>query len=189
MFIGISPSYARISLNGGERVAIPTKTGYFSFPNMLAGMHTMEVHLTGYVWHTFSVDMSEDGKPKVYKLGTKERLPPKLIVRPLSKAKYKPDPVPYDPLKIIKSPMGIMMTIMLVSTIVMPKLMESVKEQQREMAQQQAAEAARAQGGGQGAPPAASGDGGNTGGGGSGGSHSQSGGGGGGNRRKRKNRG
>jgi len=129
----------RISLNGNQYVAIPNKDGKFSFSNLLPGSYSMEISMIGYLWNIYNVDVNEDGKVKIFMVDNKDKikLPPQAAIAPMGKAIYWKESEPYDPLKLLKSPMGIMLVVMLASSFLMPKMLETVNEQQKEMANQQ----------------------------------------------------
>ncbi|ETO25580.1 hypothetical protein RFI_11557 [Reticulomyxa filosa] len=138
---------ARVSLDGNRQIAIPTVEGKFALfvtiffflkcvyqnikknpsSDVSIGKHRLEVHLSGYVWNVFSVDMESNGKAKIFKLQNNERQPPQLIVTPIQPAIYIKPPQSYDPLQIVKSPMGFMMAMMLFMSLVMPKMLKSVQ--------------------------------------------------------------
>eukprot|EP00485_Elphidium_margaritaceum_P010549 CAMPEP_0202703782 /NCGR_PEP_ID=MMETSP1385-20130828/16583_1 /ASSEMBLY_ACC=CAM_ASM_000861 /TAXON_ID=933848 /ORGANISM="Elphidium margaritaceum" /LENGTH=200 /DNA_ID=CAMNT_0049361685 /DNA_START=36 /DNA_END=638 /DNA_ORIENTATION=- len=125
----ISPSIARIFMDGGKQIAIPTKNGKFVFRDLPVGDHSMEIHMNGYEWYTYVVDVRADGKIRAYLHGQKEALPPQLIIMPARMAKYVPDRKPWNPLNLLKSGPGIMIAIMLVTTVILPKMMEGMDPQ------------------------------------------------------------
>ena len=86
----ISPSLARIFMDGGKQIAIPRSDGKFQFYNLEVGEHAIEIHLNGYEWHTYLIDVRNDGKIRTYIQGKKEALPPQLIIMPTKMAKYIP---------------------------------------------------------------------------------------------------
>eukprot|EP01083_Nonionella_stella_P211334 764231_1 len=134
----ISPSYARIYMDGGLQISIPRDTGKFYFHNLPVGEHSIEIHLNGFEWHNYLIDVRNDGKIRAYiHTNKKEALPPQLIIMPLRIAKYVPDPKPWNPLNFLKSGPGIMMAIMLVTTVILPKMMESMGDPQQMIADAQ----------------------------------------------------
>ena len=86
----ISPSLARIFMDGGKEIAIPNNNGKFYFYDLDVGEHSIEIHLNGYEWYTYLIDVRNDGKIRSYIFGKKEPLPPQLIIMPLRKSKYVP---------------------------------------------------------------------------------------------------
>ena len=86
----LSPSFARIFMDGGKQIAIPRDNGKFYFYNLDVGEHSIEIHLNGYEWYSYLVDVRNDGKIRSYVMGKKEALPPQLIIMPLKAAKYIP---------------------------------------------------------------------------------------------------
>ena len=152
----VSPSAARIFMDGGKQIAIPQQNGKFFFYNLDVGEHSLEVHLNGFEWNLYLIDVRNDGKIRSYVHQKRnDPLPPQLIIMPLRMAKYVPveslsllflpslhcifvqDPKPWNPLNFLKSGPGIMIAIMLVTTVILPKMMEGMDPQQM-MAEAQA---------------------------------------------------
>jgi len=134
----ISASYARIFMDGGKQIAIPNgDNGKFIFYNLEVGEHSLEVHLNGFEFANYLIDVRNDGKIRSYLHNKRnEPLPPKLIIMPLRMAKYVPDAKPWNPFNFLKSGPGIMMAIMLVTTVILPKMMESMGDPQQMMEEQ-----------------------------------------------------
>ena len=86
----VSPSLARIYMDGGKEIAIPRDNGKFYFRNLDVGEHSIEIHLNGYEWYVYMIDVRNDGKIRAYIHGKKEPLPPQLIIMPVRIAKYVP---------------------------------------------------------------------------------------------------
>ena len=86
----VSPSNARIFMDGGKQIAIPRDNGKFYFYDLEVGEHSIEIHLNGYEWYTYLIDVRNDGKIRAYVQGKKEALPPQLIIYPTRIAKYIP---------------------------------------------------------------------------------------------------
>lgn len=87
----VSPSTARIFMDGGKQIAIPRDNGKFYFHDLEVGYHSIEIHLNGYEWRTYKIDVRNDGKIKTYIQGKEnEPLPPQLIIYPMRVAKYIP---------------------------------------------------------------------------------------------------
>merc|ERR1712003_233043 len=81
-------------------------------------------------WDTYMIDVRNDGKIRSYlRQRRNEPLPPQLIIMPRGMAKYVPDPKPWNPLNFFKSGPGIMIAIMVVTTVILPKMMEGMDPQ------------------------------------------------------------
>eukprot|EP01084_Bolivina_argentea_P208810 355859_1 len=127
----VSPSLARIFMDGGNQIAIPKDTGKFYFSNLPVGEHSLEIHLNGYEWFTYLIDVRNDGKIRSYiQNNKKEPLPPQLIIMPVRQAKYVADPKPWNPLSFFKTMPGMMILLMVVTTVILPKMMEGMDPQQ-----------------------------------------------------------
>ena len=86
----VSPSNARIFMDGGKQIAIPRDNGKFYFYDLEVGEHSIEIHLNGYEWYTYVIDVRNDGKIRAKIQGKKELLPPQLIIYPIRISKYIP---------------------------------------------------------------------------------------------------
>lgn len=86
--IDVSPSLARISLDAGDQIAIPHKNGKFYFHDLSIGEHSLEIHLSGYEWHTYMIDVRSNGKIRKFKSQKKEAESPKFVIAPVKKAQY-----------------------------------------------------------------------------------------------------
>merc|ERR1711933_446430 len=106
-------------------------------------------HLNGFEWNLYLIDVRNDGKIRTYVQNKRnEPLPPQLIIMPLKMAKYVPDPKPWNPLNFLKSGPGIMIAIMVVTTVILPKMMEGM-DPQAMMAEAQQAQQQQSQSGSQ----------------------------------------
>ncbi|XP_043719837.1 ER membrane protein complex subunit 7 homolog isoform X1 [Telopea speciosissima] len=135
-------SNAKITLNGGQKVTFLRPDGYFSFHNVPAGTHLIEVVAIGYFFSPVRVDVSARNAGKVQAALTENRKGlSKLVLEPLREEQYYERREPFSIMSIIKSPMGLMVGFMLVVVFLMPKLMENmdpeeIKRTQEEMRSQ-----------------------------------------------------
>ncbi|CAO2816920.1 unnamed protein product [Amaranthus hypochondriacus] len=131
-------SNIKVLLNGGERVTFLRPDGYFSFHNVPAGTHLIEVAATGYFFSPVRVDVSarNPGKVQAALTETRRRLT-ELALEPLSEEDYYEKREPFSPLSLVKSPMGLMVGFMLLVVFVMPKLMENMDPEEMRQAQEQ----------------------------------------------------
>ncbi|XP_009792163.1 ER membrane protein complex subunit 7 homolog [Nicotiana tabacum] len=107
-------SNVKVILNGGQRVTFLRPDGYFSFHNVSAGTHLIEVR----------VDVSARNPCKVQAALTENRRSLiELVLEPLNEEQY------YEikePLSLVKSPVGLMIGFMLFVMFLMPKLAENM---------------------------------------------------------------
>mmetsp|Transcript_27159 Transcript_27159/g.33124 ORF Transcript_27159/g.33124 Transcript_27159/m.33124 type:complete len:184 (+) Transcript_27159:54-605(+) len=130
-------SSGRIIMDGGKYVAIPNINGKFTFNDISVGEHSIEVYYKNYEFYMYLIDVRSNGQIRASIKGGKDRLPPKLIITPKQIAKYIPDQKQYNPLSFLKSGPGIMIIIMIFSSVIMPKMLDAVKDQQQFEQQQQ----------------------------------------------------
>ncbi|XP_021738995.1 ER membrane protein complex subunit 7 homolog [Chenopodium quinoa] len=131
-------SNIKVILNGGQRVTLLRPDGYFSFHNVPAGTHLIEVAATGYFFSPVRVDVSARNPGKVQAALTETRRGlSELALEPLREEYYYEKREPFSPLSLVKSPMGLMVGFMLIVVFVMPKLMENMDPEEMRQAQEQ----------------------------------------------------
>ncbi|XP_057799986.1 ER membrane protein complex subunit 7 homolog [Salvia miltiorrhiza] len=132
-------SNIKIILNGGEKVTFVRPDGYFSFHNVPAGTHLIEVAAVGYFFSPVRVDVSARHAGKVQAALTENRRSlSELILEPMVEEQYFEIREPFNILSVLKSPMGLMIGFMVIVMFLMPKLVdpEELKRAQEEMGSQ-----------------------------------------------------
>ncbi|CAI0444289.1 unnamed protein product [Linum tenue] len=120
-------SNVKVILNGGQNVTFLRPDGYFSFHNVPAGTHLIEVSATGYFFSPVRVDVSARFPGKVQAALTENRRGlTELVLEPLREEYYYEIREPFSIMSLVKSPMGLMIGFMLVVVFLMPKLMENM---------------------------------------------------------------
>ncbi|XP_068637740.1 ER membrane protein complex subunit 7 homolog [Aristolochia californica] len=128
----------KIILNGGQRVTFIRPDGYFSFHNVPAGTHLIEVAAVGYFFSPVRVDVSARNPGKVQAALTENRRTlSELVLEPLREEQYYDKREPFSPMALLKSPMGLMMGFMLIVVFLMPKLMENMDPEEIKRAQEE----------------------------------------------------
>ncbi|KAL2471891.1 Protein of unknown function (DUF2012) [Abeliophyllum distichum] len=138
---GLPPkiSNVKVLLNGGQRVTFLRPDGYFSFHNVPAGTHLIEVAAIGYFFSPVRVDVSARNPGKVQAALTENRrVLSELVLEPLREELYYEIREPFSIMSIVKSPMGLMVGFMVIVMFLMPKLVdaEEMKRAQEEMRNQ-----------------------------------------------------
>ncbi|CAI9775499.1 unnamed protein product [Fraxinus pennsylvanica] len=138
---GLPPkiSDVKVILNGGQRVTFLRPDGYFSFHNVPAGTHLIEVAAIGYFFSPVRVDVSARNPGKVQAALTENRrVLSELVLEPLREEQYYEIREPFSIMSIVKSPMGLMVGFMVIVMFLMPKLVdaEEMKRAQEEMRNQ-----------------------------------------------------
>eukprot|EP00268_Persea_americana_P012309 TRINITY_DN15185_c0_g2_i1.p1 TRINITY_DN15185_c0_g2~~TRINITY_DN15185_c0_g2_i1.p1 ORF type:complete len:201 (-),score=41.79 TRINITY_DN15185_c0_g2_i1:454-1056(-) len=139
--VGWKASNVKIILNGGESVTFVRPDGYFSFHNVPAGTHLIEVAAMGYFFSPVRVDVSARNRGKVQAALTETRRGlSELVLEPLREEQYYEIREPFSVMSLLKSPMGLMLGFMMLVMFVMPKLVdgmdpEEIKRAQEEMRQ------------------------------------------------------
>ncbi|KAL2489548.1 hypothetical protein Fot_42840 [Forsythia ovata] len=138
---GLPPkiSNVKVILNGGQRVTFLRPDGYFSFHNVPAGTHLIEVAAIGYFFSPVRVDVSARNPGKVQAALTENRrVLSELVLEPLREELYYEIREPFSIMSIVKSPMGLMVGFMVIVMFLMPKLVdaEEMKRAQEEMRNQ-----------------------------------------------------
>ncbi|ESR63616.1 hypothetical protein CICLE_v10009464mg [Citrus x clementina] len=135
---GGKASNVKVVLNGGEHVTFLRPDGYFSFQNMSAGTHLIEVAAIGYFFSPVRVDVSARHPGKVQAALTETRRGlNELVLEPLREEQYYEIREPFSIMSLVKSPMGLMMGFMLVVVFLMPKLMENMDPEEMRRAQEE----------------------------------------------------
>ncbi|KAI3468000.1 hypothetical protein Pfo_024663 [Paulownia fortunei] len=132
-------SNVKVILNGGQKVTFLRPDGYFSFHNMPAGTHLIEVAAIGYFFSPVRVDVSARNPGKVQAALTENRrVLSELVLEPLREEQYYEIREPFSIMSIVKSPMGLMIGFMAIVMFLMPKLVdaEELKRAQEEMGNQ-----------------------------------------------------
>ncbi|KAH0658853.1 hypothetical protein KY289_027601 [Solanum tuberosum] len=82
-------SNVKVILNAGQRVTFLRPNGYFSFHNVSAGTHLIEVSAIGYFFSPVRVDVSARNPGKVQAALTENRRSLiELVLEPLSEEQY-----------------------------------------------------------------------------------------------------
>ncbi|XP_062164769.1 ER membrane protein complex subunit 7 homolog [Alnus glutinosa] len=131
-------SNVKVILNGGQRVTFLRHDGYFSFHDVPAGTHLIEVDAIGYFFSPVRVDVSARFPGKVQAALTENRRSLiELVLEPLREEQYYEIREPFSVMSLVKSPMGLMMGFMLVVVFLMPKLMENMDPEEMKRAQEE----------------------------------------------------
>ncbi|CAL9749019.1 unnamed protein product [Musa acuminata subsp. burmannicoides] len=129
---------AKIILNGGQNVTFVRADGYFTFHNVPAGTHLIEVAALGYFFSPVRVDISARFPGKIQAALTENRKAlHELILEPLREEQYYEIREPFSIMSFLKSPMGLMMGFMLLVIFVMPKLVENMDPEEIRRAQEE----------------------------------------------------
>ncbi|XP_004501353.2 ER membrane protein complex subunit 7 homolog [Cicer arietinum] len=131
-------SNVKVILNGGQRVSFVRPDGYFSFHNVPAGTHLIEVAAIGYFFSPVRVDVSARNPGKIQAALTENRRGlSEFVLEPLKGEQYYEIREPFSIMSIVKSPMGLMMGFMLIVVFLMPKLMENMDPEEMKRAQEE----------------------------------------------------
>ncbi|CAI9092668.1 OLC1v1027980C1 [Oldenlandia corymbosa var. corymbosa] len=131
-------SNVKVILNGGKSVTFLRPDGYFSFHNVPAGTHLIEVAAIGYFFSPVRVDVSARNPGKVQAALTETRKGlSELVLEPLSEEQYYEIREPFSIMSVVKSPMGLMMGFMAFVMLVMPKLVENMDTEEMKRAQEE----------------------------------------------------
>ncbi|XP_019437759.1 PREDICTED: ER membrane protein complex subunit 7 homolog isoform X2 [Lupinus angustifolius] len=131
-------SNVKVTLNGGQRVTFLRPDGYFSFHNVPAGTHLIEVAALGYFFSPVRVDVSARNPGKIQAALTETRRGlSEFVLEPLKGEQYYEIREPFSIMSIVKSPMGLMMGFMLIVVFLMPKLMENMDPEEMKRAQEE----------------------------------------------------
>lgn len=131
-------SKAKVILNGGQRVSFLRPDGYFSFHDVPAGTHLIEVDAIGYFFSPVRVDVSARNPGKVQAALTENRrVLSELVLEPFREEQYYEIREPFSIMSLVKSPMGLMMGFMVVVMFLMPKLVENMDPEEMKRAQEE----------------------------------------------------
>ncbi|XP_030452653.1 ER membrane protein complex subunit 7 homolog [Syzygium oleosum] len=131
-------SDAKVILNGGKRITFLRPDGYFSFHNISAGTHLIEVSALGYFFSPVRVDVSARNPGKVQAALTESRrILNELVLEPLREEQYYEIREPFSIMSLVKSPMGLMVGFMLIVVFLMPKLVENMDPEEMRRAQEE----------------------------------------------------
>ncbi|GLT43661.1 hypothetical protein SLA2020_175970 [Shorea laevis] len=138
---GLGPgkiSNVKVILNDGQNVTFLRPDGYFSFHNVPAGTHLIEVAAIGHFFSPVRVDVSARNPGKVQAALTENRKGlSELVLEPLREEQYYEIREPFSIVSVVKSPMGLMMGFMLVVVFLMPKLVENMDPEEMRRAQEE----------------------------------------------------
>jgi hypothetical protein len=131
-------SNTKVILNGGQRVTFARPDGYFSFHNVPAGTHLIEVSSIGYFFSPVRVDISARNPGYIQAALTEtRRVLNELVLEPLKEEQYYEIREPFSIMSLLKSPMGLMVGFMVIMVFVMPKMMENIDPEEMRQAQEQ----------------------------------------------------
>ncbi|ONK70366.1 uncharacterized protein A4U43_C05F32980 [Asparagus officinalis] len=131
-------SNIKVILNGGQSVSFVRADGYFSFYNVPAGTHLIEVVALGYFFSPVRIDISARNPGNVQAALTENRRAlHELVLEPLREEQYYEIREPFSIMSLLKSPMGLMMGFMLLMVFVMPKMMENMDPEEMRRAQEE----------------------------------------------------
>ncbi|GAB2284930.1 hypothetical protein Dimus_019383 [Dionaea muscipula] len=131
-------SNIKVILNGGLEVTFLRPDGYFSFHNVQAGTHPIDVAAIGYFFSPVCVDVSARNPGIVQAALTETRRGlSELVLEPLREEEYYEIREPFSILSVVKSPMGLMVGFMLIVVFLMPKLMENIDPEEMRRAQEE----------------------------------------------------
>ncbi|KAF5819230.1 putative ER membrane protein complex subunit 7 [Helianthus annuus] len=134
----VKANNAKVLLNGGQQVTFLKPDGYFSFHNVPAGTHLIEVDVIGYLFSPVRVDVSARNPGKVQAALTETRRGlNELVLEPLREEQYYEIREPFNIMSIVKSPMGLMIGFMVVVVFLMPKLVENMDPEEIRKAQEE----------------------------------------------------
>ncbi|XP_050220105.1 ER membrane protein complex subunit 7 homolog [Mercurialis annua] len=131
-------SNVKVILNGGQNITFLRPDGYFSFYNVAAGTHLIEVAAIGYFFSPVRVDVSARFPGKVQAALTETRRGlNELVLEPMREEQYYEIREPFSIMSLVKSPMGLMVGFMLVVMFIMPKMMENMDPEEMRRAQEE----------------------------------------------------
>ncbi|WOL13532.1 ER membrane protein complex subunit [Canna indica] len=158
------PTNAKVILNGGQRITFARADGYFSFHNVPAGTHLIEVVALGYFFSPVRVDISARNPGTIQAALTENRrVLYELVLEPLKEEQYYEvrnyklfctvstnseehlcilfillqTREPFSIMSLVKSPMGLMMGFMILMVFIMPKMMENIDPEEMRRAQEE----------------------------------------------------
>ncbi|PRQ26705.1 putative carbohydrate-binding-like, carboxypeptidase, regulatory domain-containing protein [Rosa chinensis] len=130
-------SNIKVILNGGQSVTYLRPDGFFSFHNVPAGTHLIEVSAIGYFFSPVRVDVSARNPGKVQAALTENRRGLlEFVLEPLREEQYYEIREPFSIMSVVKSPMGLMVGFMVIVVFVMPKLVENMDPEEMRRTQE-----------------------------------------------------
>ncbi|XP_010928303.1 ER membrane protein complex subunit 7 homolog [Elaeis guineensis] len=137
-FTPMKTSNTKVILNGGQRVTFLRADGYFSFHNVPAGTHLIEVSAMDYFFSPVRIDISSRNPGKIQAALTEnKRLLHELVLEPSREEQYYEIREPFSLMSLLKSPMGLMVGFMVIVMFLMPKLMENMDPEEMRRAQEE----------------------------------------------------
>ncbi|KAM2151358.1 hypothetical protein ACFX1R_045812 [Malus domestica] len=131
-------SNIKVILNGGQSVTFLRPDGFFTFHNVPAGTHLIEVSAIGYFFSPVRVDVSARNPGKVQAALTENRRPlNEFVLEPLREEQYYEIREPFSIMSLVKSPMGLMVGFMLIVVFLMPKLVENMDPEEMRRTQEE----------------------------------------------------
>ncbi|KAJ3438914.1 er membrane protein complex subunit 7 [Anaeramoeba flamelloides] len=133
------PEQVKILLNGGEHTAYTLRNGEFKFSSIESGVYFLEVDSKNYAFSPLKIDVCTKGQTIRAKTAdeTFKTVRHPLKLTPYSPKVYYEKGQPLNPLKIFKSPMGIMIAVSLFSMFILPKLSGSIDPEELKQMQQE----------------------------------------------------
>eukprot|EP00246_Nothoceros_aenigmaticus_P012926 TRINITY_DN4203_c0_g1_i1.p1 TRINITY_DN4203_c0_g1~~TRINITY_DN4203_c0_g1_i1.p1 ORF type:complete len:204 (-),score=19.74 TRINITY_DN4203_c0_g1_i1:281-892(-) len=129
----------KVLLNGGEKVTYIHSNGYFAILGVAPGTHLLEIVAPGYHFPPVRVDVSERRHGQVHAVYTETRriLPDPLTLEAEKVEYYYEKRAPLSPVGLLKSPMGMLVGLMLVAVVLLPKLMDSIDPEEMKRVQEE----------------------------------------------------
>eukprot|EP00561_Arcocellulus_cornucervis_P006857 CAMPEP_0185812770 /NCGR_PEP_ID=MMETSP1322-20130828/9891_1 /TAXON_ID=265543 /ORGANISM="Minutocellus polymorphus, Strain RCC2270" /LENGTH=217 /DNA_ID=CAMNT_0028509345 /DNA_START=23 /DNA_END=672 /DNA_ORIENTATION=+ len=137
----------RITINDGEHATYSQKDGAFIFHAVGPGVHALSVHSPEHHFPLVKIQLKEDSDPKMeprciqyaYPGAAKAVVSHPLELTALAAYQYF-EPTPrFNPLRLLKNPMVLMMVVSVALMAFMPKMMEGMDDEQKEQMRQQMA--------------------------------------------------
>ena len=135
----------RITLNDGEWATYSRTDGAFTFHRVGPGVHKLTVHSHEHHYPTVKIQLKTDTgmEPKcieyAYAGAGKVAVPHPLRLTALAEYQYFEPKPRFNPLRLLKNPMVLMMLVSVGLMAFMPKMMEGLDDEQREQMRQQMA--------------------------------------------------
>ncbi|CAB4266796.1 unnamed protein product [Prunus armeniaca] len=131
-------SNVKVILNAGQSVTFLRPDGFFSFHNVPAGTHLIEVTAIGYFFSPVRVDVSARNPGKVQAALTENRRGlNEFVLEPLREEQYYEIREPFSIMSLVKSPMGLMVGFMVIVVFLMPKLVENMDPEEMRRTQEE----------------------------------------------------
>lgn len=132
-------SSIKVVLNGGQKVTFVHANGYFAMLGVAPGTHLLEVVAPGYLFPPVRLDVSERLHGQVHAVFTETRriLPEPLTLEPEKAEFYYEKRAPLSLTGLLKSPMGMMVGLMLLAVVLLPKLVDSIDPEEMKRVQEE----------------------------------------------------